>query len=390
VSRAKVVAWFSVTYFFYYLARYNYPVALPFIKTEYGFSAAQVGMVATALTLGYAVGQFVNGALVDRKGPRLMMALGGVGVALANLAMGGSWLLEMFVLAWLANGYFQAMGYPSTLKLIVNWFRGDEGRGKALGVSEFAQSVASVAVLPLSGWLAAQWSWRLVFVVPALLMGLATAWYWLSARDGADGPEPVPLARDLAGRWRAALSDWRLDCAYLSYGACQFVRYSMVTWIPMYFVSQGLDIFKAALASAAFQVGGALGSLLVGWLADLGPFRSRRWLLIVAGMSLSGLAGAAVGLVPGWAAVAVLFACGVGVEALEVAYFLTPADFLGREMTATGVGVMNATGKLVASLQGVALGGIIDALGYGAAFGTAGLFGLLAAALVLPLGRRKG
>jgi sugar phosphate permease len=394
--KRKTILLFSITYFFYYWTRYNFPIALPFIKAEYGLTAAQIGSIATALTLGYAVGQLINGALVDRYGPRIMMTIGGLGAMLANLWMGGSMYFEMFIVAWLANGYFQAMGYPSTLKLVVNWFKPQE-QGRAVGASEFAQSLASILILPLAGWLAVQYSWRLVFIVPALLMGLVSVWYWTQARDHPpdwdEVQEDKPLLRDMLARYRAALGDWRLVSADLSYGASQFVRYAMITWIPLYLVqTTGLGIFKAALAGAMFQVGGALGSLLVGWLADLPLFQPRRWVLIAGGMLVSAAAGVSVGLVPAeriWLIVVPLFICGVGIEALEVAYFLTPADFLGREMTATGVGCMNATGKLVASLQGITLGRVIDVFGYGAAFGVAGASGLVAAALILPLGLKR-
>jgi OPA family glycerol-3-phosphate transporter-like MFS transporter len=396
MNRVKIAVLFSTAYFFYYLARYNYPLALPFIREEFALTAAQVGLIATMLTLGYAVGQLVNGVLVDRKGPRLMMTLGGLGTMAANLIMGGSSLYTLFVLGWLVNGYFQAMGYPSTLKLVVNWFEPHE-RGRAVGASEFAQSVASIVVLPLCGFLAAQISWRLVFAVPATLMGIATIWYWAQAQDeppGAIEMKPGPLVEDFLFRYRIALADWRLVCANFSYGFSQFVRYAMITWIPMYLFGEGgLSIFKAALGGTAFQIGGAIGSVLVGWLSDLPLFRTRRWLLIAVGMVVSALAGVAVGTVPltnMMAVMAALFVCGVGIEALEVAYFLIPTDYLGVGMTATGVGCMNATGKLTASLQGIILGTIIDRFGFGSAFGVAGGFGLLAAVLILPSGRKHG
>jgi len=392
MNRIKIAVLFSVTYFFYYLARYNYPVALPFIREEFALTAVQTGMIATALTLGYAVGQLINGVLVDRRGPRLMMTLGGLGAAAANVAMGAGWAYQAFILGWLANGYFQAMGYPSTLKLVVNWF-GPEQRGKAVGISEFAQSVASIIVLPLCGFLALRYSWRYVFFVPSVLLALVTVWYWSRARDCPTGHSPVERGsffEDALDRYRIALGDWRLVCTNFSYGFSQFVRYAMITWIPMYLYGEGgLSIFKAALGGTAFQVGGALGSVLVGWASDLPLFRPRRWLLIACGMVVSAVAGAGVGFVPSYdtlAIMAALFVCGVGIEALEVAYFLIPTDYLGPDMTATGVGCMNATGKLTASLQGVILGTIIDRFGFGSAFGVAGGFGLLAALAVLPAG----
>ena len=147
---------------------------------------------------------------------------------------------------------------------------------------------------------------------------------------------------------------------------------------------------SVAIKGTAFQLGGAAGSLFIGWLSDLKAFRGRRWAVISLCMVGSAAAAVGVGLVsPGAWTIVMLALAGVGIESIEVAYFLTPSDFLGDDMTATGVGCMNATGKLIASLQGTVLGRIIDVFGYSAAFGTAGAFGLLAAVLVIPSGFRR-
>lgn len=399
-KRTLTTLLFAISYFFYYLCRYNYPIALPFIKEEFALSAAQIGTIATALTLGYAVGQLINGVLADRYGPRLILTIGGLGSMVANLAMGGSAFYTALVFGWFVNGYFQAMGYPASLRLISNWFKREE-RGKQVGWSEAAQSVASVLILPVAAWLASRFSWRMVFVGPSLVMGAAMLWYYRKCRDYPEhiGPEdsldhfkahPQPLLAEMIERYRLALGNWRLVAANVSYGLCQFVRYAMVTWIPSYlYETTGESIMAIAIKGTAFQLGGVFGSILVGWLSDLKIFNSRRWLVISICMVGSAIAAAAVGFVPpGIWTILALGLCGVGIESIEVAYFLTPSDFLGDDMTATGVGCMNATGKLIASLQGTTLGFIIDRFGYGSAFGTAGVFGLLAAILVIPSGFR--
>lgn len=400
MKRGKVTLLFAITYMAFYLCRYNYATALPFLKESLDIPAVMVGAIATALTVGYAIGQFVNGVLVDRYGPRLLMTVGGVGVLIANLFMGGSTFYTMLILGWLMNGYFQSMGYPSSLRLISNWWPKEE-RGKQVGISEAAQSLASIGILPFSGWLAQTFDWRLVFIVPGLMMGVATLWYWRNARDWPSELQNTAAAipstlwtsgylEDAVIRYKTALGNWRLVAANLSYGLCQYARYAMITWIPSFlFEASGDTIFTAAIKGTAFQVGGVLGSFGVGWLSDQPLLRNRRWAVIAIAMITSAIAAGAIGFAPGaWVMVA-LFVAGVGIESIEVAYFLIPSDFLGDDLTGTGVGVMNATGKAVASLQGVTLGAIIDAFSYSAAFATAGVFSLLAAVLVLPLRSAK-
>lgn len=389
-NRLKITLLFSLGYFCYYLCRYNYPVAIPFIKEEFQVSTLMIGAIATALTGGYALGQLINGFLVDRKGPRIMFTIGGIGAVIANFAMGGNFIFDLFILIWMVNGYFQAMGYPSTLRLIANWFKEDE-RGKPLGISECLQSVASILILPLAGYLAMRIHWRMIFIVPAVVLGISTVIFYLMARNYPPGEkvqekEKGPILKDMIGGYRKALGDWRLLSADVSYGCCQFVRYAMITWIPAYlYLETGRSIFQSVLIAMTFQIGGVFGSLIIGWLADTKLFYRRKWILIFVGMIISGITGASIGYaVSAQAIVTALMICGAGIEALEVAYFLTPADYLGKELTATGVGCMNAIGKAMATIQGVLLGWVIGTFGYGSAFGVAGAFGVLAAVLIIP------
>lgn len=392
----RITVLFSSVYFFYYLARINYPLALPFLKTEFGVSNLELGTIATALTLCYAVGQLTNGFIVDRIGPGIMMLIGGLGSCAANLLMGWNSVFTLFPMFWGLNGYFQSMGYPATLKLVSNWFPRQDQRGKPVGMSEMLQSVASLIIIPFSAVVGVALGWRYIFYVPSIMLLIASVLFFAFSRDA---PNPVkavkkPLLQDIKESYGTAFSNWRLISANFSYGFSTFVRYSLITWIPLYlYQASGQDLFKAVWIATTFQIGGVIGSPLVGWLSD-NYFASKKWLLIALGMLVSGVAGTSIGFIPitnPLLIMAVLLLCGVAIESLEVAYFLTPVEILGDKLSATGVGTMNATGKFVASFQGIVLGYLIDSFGWYSAFICAGLFGIVSAALILPLkgNRRK-
>lgn len=76
-----------VTYFAYYLCRYNVPVANAQLRETFSWSKTQIGWVFSGLTLAYAVGQFVNGQLADRFGGRAIASLGVLGSVLMNVAV---------------------------------------------------------------------------------------------------------------------------------------------------------------------------------------------------------------------------------------------------------------------------------------------------------------
>ena len=64
--RRRVFWTLWVTYAAYYLCRTNYSFAIPQLMGRFHFSETQLGMVGTGFFVAYALGQLINGQLVDR------------------------------------------------------------------------------------------------------------------------------------------------------------------------------------------------------------------------------------------------------------------------------------------------------------------------------------
>ena len=174
--------------------------------------------------------------------------------------------------------------------------------------------------------------------------------------------------------------------SYLSYGGSQFGRFVIYTWVAKYIYELTGNIITAGWVTAAFALGGSVGSLAVGWLSD----RLRlRWPIITAGMIVSALSLGVFAIMPGASPLmlSLLMAiCGSGIEAVEVCYFLLPMDILDDEgYQATGVGVMNAFGKAFATVQGVLFGWLLDVSGFQYAFLVTMMICLGSALLVIPI-----
>ncbi|MCK4353951.1 MAG: MFS transporter, partial [Dehalococcoidia bacterium] len=57
---------------------------LPFIRDEFALDYTQAGVVMMAFNLAYGISQLPSGWLADRIGPRILLTIGTVGVALAG------------------------------------------------------------------------------------------------------------------------------------------------------------------------------------------------------------------------------------------------------------------------------------------------------------------
>lgn len=391
----KTTLFTGVFYFTYYMARYNYSATIPFIQAEFGLTNTQIGLMATVLTAGYAIGQFINGYYIDKIGPRIMMSLGGLLTFIMNICVSIASSFQAILIFWGLNGYVQAMGYGSVCKLYVNWFPQDE-RGKPLGFNEFLQSFSSFIIVPLGAFLIVKYGWRSVYVIPVIPVLIGSFFFFREIRDKPQDEGYIPNwvtthahntpARSAFHAYKRTLSDWRMIASYVSYGGSQFARFVIYTWVAKYIYELTGNIIIAGWVTAAFALGGSIGSLAVGWLSD--KIRLR-WPIITFGMLVSAFSLMIFASAPHATPLilSILMAiCGSGIEAVEVCYFLLPMDILDDDgYQATGVGVMNAFGKAFATIQGVLFGFLLDFGSYQTAFLVTAVICVFSALLVMPI-----
>jgi sugar phosphate permease len=120
---------FAVTWLAYagfYLCRKNISIAMPLLSQEHGFTKDNFAMILFFYSLFYALGQFYNGFLSDKFGPRLIVGIGLFLSILANIFMGFGAALLIFGLWWCINGVGQSTGWSGTVKNMAPWFRRKE------------------------------------------------------------------------------------------------------------------------------------------------------------------------------------------------------------------------------------------------------------------------
>lgn len=383
----QIRAFFSmgILYLFYYFCKYNLGVATPEIQEEFGFTSKQFGWVTTIFTLTYAAGQFINGFLGDRYGPKLVMIIGALGGIGANVLFGLSGTLTFFILFWAINAYFSSCGWAPGSRILYNWFP-ENHWGTWMGVYNALCYTGGALVLTIAGIAVTRWGWRAAFfVAPVFLFAMTIVFLFLgknSPQDAGLTPEweeekpEKPTKRTGAREYWLAFTNLRMNLAYLSGFGASFIRWGIITWMvkilaePVEKGGFGLSIAAASTITSLAHWGGAFFSLILGVVTDR-LFKGSRWQTILIGFVVGSLPlfyiakGPAILNYPmGLFLLGVaMFVSGGLIQGIQTPLFDLPGDILGREMGGTGVGIMDGWMYVGASFAGVFLGWWLDSYG---------------------------
>ncbi len=148
--------------------RQLFPLLAPDVRSEYGFSLADIGLVSTVFTLGMAVAGLPTGFLLARYSRKTVLQLGvaifSTGTVLTVISVG---LADMFLYR-AATGIGEAMQLTVLIAIAANYF--NRHRGAAVGAINFCFGVGATASPIVGGVLLNTYrSWR----VPMILFGLA-------------------------------------------------------------------------------------------------------------------------------------------------------------------------------------------------------------------------
>jgi FSR family fosmidomycin resistance protein-like MFS transporter len=329
------------------------PALLPFLVAERGYSYAAVAGLTLAATVLSSVAQPAFGWLGDRKTRRWMIPAGmltaAIGVGLSGLSL--SYLVTWLLIA--LSGLGIAAFHPEAARA-ARQASGDSNRAMSIfalgGNVGFALgSLIATPLLLLTGLRGTA-----ILIVPAAVMATILI---------------LRLRRVLDGRVKAVkrpavvtgVDDWP---AFLRLTAVVIVRsmtfFGLTSFIALYFIHHlHANAVQGGAALTVFLVGGAVGTLTGGWLAD----RWGRLVSIRVGFALTAPAMAGIVLSPTWP-LAMVFAAiaGFAIFIPFAVFVILGQDYLPHRIgTASGVTVGLAVS--VGGLFTPILGTIADSIG---------------------------
>ena len=409
-----VLAWLA--YATYYFGRRGFGVVKKKLHDELGVSEVALGRIDTVYLTAYSIGQFTSGFFGDHIGARRLIGYGMLLSAAMCVAFGSFNGAFAFGVAFAVNGFAQATGWPGTTRAMAD-FTTPETRGRPMGFFSTSYQVGGFAAVWFATLLATAFGWRAAFYGPAVVIALVAITILLflptptpiptpetapetaptSAPTPETAPAPAPKSasptsaddrerRERSEAQRAVIRNPTIWLFATSYFFVKIIRYVLLFWLPYYLSTTfGWSTLAAGGISTAFEVGGVIGVVAIGWLSDRTPRLGRAGLAAVWLFGLVLACGAYVlwgsgGKLANFALIALIGAMLFGPDSILCG--AAAMDAGGPRAAAMATGFVNGVGSLGPILQGLLVPPLAKHYGWQALFPT--LVGLaLCAALVL-------
>ena len=353
-----------------YVDRGNLALAAPLLKTEWGMSASQLGVLLSAFFWTYTALQFVMGLFVDRWGANRMMALGFLAWSLATIFTGAAMGFAMLLAFRLLLGIGESVMFPASSKILAQHLP-EHARGFANGLINAAMRWGSAVGTFGGGLLMARYGWRTAFVaIGAVSLLWLPAWGWWKAPEAhtaaeADGGGAPAFATILRKRafWGAATGHFCVN----------YLVYFLMSWLPYYLVHErNLSMAAMSVAAGALYVVDSICSLITGTVTDLCIRRGAsatvaRKSAMAIGFSLAAFSLAGCAFANEHTYLGCLIACAIGTGAASAGTFAFAQTLAGARAAGRWVGLQNGIANL-AGVSGPALSGfLVDWTGHFAA-----------------------
>lgn len=369
--------------FVLYLDRVCISQAANYIEHDLHLTKSQMSYVFSAFLVAYGLFEIPTGHWGDRFGSRSVLTRIVLWWSAFTMLTGlCSGLLPMIIVRFLF-GAGEAGALPNAARVVRRWFP-SAALGRAQGFVVGSTLVGGAAAPPVAQYLINQYGWRWSFAalgLPGVVWAIGFyAWY---RDDPAEHPSVNDQERRLIGigrpvaataepvthvPWLHVLTSaniWLLGFVVTCAAATTYLFFS---WYPSYLQNgRGVSPEASAWMSSTVLTGGALGSMIGGWVCDILVRRTgdRRWtrsLLGASAMATAGLAMfASVNCDSPWISAACCTWSCFAIYVQLSAWWGVVSDISGKHL-GTIFGLVNSMGILGGVASPILLGWSVDRL----------------------------
>ena len=260
------------------------------IRLRFNLDDFQLGLIAAAFTLTYAVAGLPLGRLADRGSRKSVISVGMLAWSVVTGLSGLAWNFASFLWLRMAVGIGEASFGPAAMSMIGDLFPAHR-RSRALGIYTLGLPVGLMLAFFTGGMIVRMFhSWRAAFFV-ATVPGLMLAFgLWLirePVRGGAE-PAPTPLTpiEHPIRRLLRIPTLWWITVSGIAWNVAAYAATSFLVLLLQRY--NGLPLPRAGVDTGIIVgLTGLIGLTLGGWIADKLHQHSKRGRLLFGAASMA-------------------------------------------------------------------------------------------------------
>jgi ACS family hexuronate transporter-like MFS transporter len=266
-----------------YVDRNTLALLSPSILKQTGLSIAQYGLLVSAYSFAFMLGNPLWGRVLDRIGVRRGMTAAVALWTLASVAHAFAFGFFGFASARAVLGFGEGAAAPGGLRTVTQTLPASS-RARGIALTYSGGSAGAILTPLVITPIAVIWGWRGAFFFTGLIGSLWIAgWLVLSRRNGLREPDAAPsIASEAASR--PSFSDPRLWGFLLGY-ALGALPLGFVVYCSALFLNRALGLSQTTIGTLLWipPLGSELGVFFWGFLADrLARGQSSRLLAVQA------------------------------------------------------------------------------------------------------------
>ena len=270
-SGTSIVVWSTICIFITSFSFTSYSLFLPAMLDEFAWSRADLALPFSLSMAVWGITQPVIGALADRRGTRVTILGGIVGMAVGFMVMGTAQQLWQVAVGYgvIVGTATSGAGNVTYSLLVSKWFSG-ASRASANGIVQAATPASPIILAPILFIGITAFGWRLAtvgYALALLVAALPLAYIFLREPKAAPGDAPASVS---GSRKKIILSVVRVPALrnlFVSRFACG-LSLMITAHLAAAAVSSGLTLAEGAAAVSVYGVSGALGTFAGGLAAD--------------------------------------------------------------------------------------------------------------------------
>jgi len=393
--------------FFNYADRQAVYSVFPLLKSEFGLSKPQLGLLGSAFMFVYAVASPFSGYTVDRLSRRLLITLGLTFWSLICAATALSRNFVQLVFFRGAEGLGESFYFPASMSVLAD-YHGPRTRSRALSIHQTSVYLGTAGGAVLAGYLGERLGWRSPFwvlglagMVYAVLLGVCLVEPDRESTE-VDLGQPRPTGEDawslppgssgsLVEKMARIVTNPAAALLLAVFVGANFVAATFLAWLPSYIFERfDLGLTSSSLTSTFWPLASLPGAVCGGVAADWAGRKWRGGRIRVQSLGL--IVAAPFVFLTGWAtSVPVLIAGLIGAGTCKGIYdsniFASLFDVIRPEDRGTAAGLMNTVGWTGGFVAPTVVGFASEQLGLGVTIASTAAVYLLGGLLALQAAR---